>query len=149
VRAIAVGPRVAKMRQPESELINLTIEALDASFRETENAMWEREGPLEVLLKGAKEYMAIYTECSNPTIMTISDKAGAGGRHSRSMDISFRSFLSEEQDSKRLAEGETDISVTVGSYPKLATAQVKIEPTSGGIYYPDVYVYVEMHPFLA
>jgi len=156
VRFIAVGPQVTKMHQaePESELIRLAVEALGASF--TEKTIWESEGAMEVLLKGAEGYIVAYTDCSNPSLMTINDKrndkAEAGrGQYSRSVDISLRTSLSEERNSIRLKEGETDIDVMVGSYPKWPAAQVKLEPygSSARIFYSEVYAYVEMLPFLA
>jgi len=160
VRAVAVGPRVAKKRQPavpwlsqpESELIHLTVGALDASF--TENTMWERKGVMEALLKDAEKYIVIYTDCSNPTMMTMNDKGSAEagrGKYSRAVDISLRSLLTEERNSKRLEEGETEMTVTVGSYPKWPAAEVKLEPygSPAGIYHPGVHIYVELFPLLA
>jgi hypothetical protein len=156
VRFIALGPQVTKIYQPEleSEVIKLTIEAPEVSF--TEKSMWEKEGPLEALLKGAEEYIVVYTNCSNPTIMTISDKQKGKaetrkGQYSRDVDISLRSSLSEERNSIRLEEGEADIDVMVGSYPKWSSVQAKLEPygSSARIFYSEVYAYVEMLPFLA
>ena len=160
MRAVAVGPRAEKKRQPavpwlnqpESELIRLTVGALDASF--TENTMWKREGVIEAMLKDAEKYIVIYTNCSGPTMMTMNDKdsAEAGrGKYSRAVDISLRSFLTEERNSKRLEEGETEMIVTAGSYPKWPAAEVKLEPygSPAGIYHPGVHIYMELFPLLA